>query len=293
MPTRTTIGNLGTPSCNKQTGKPIKFIKVAKKDSTGALNFVPSGTTIDQTFLDGKIRNLDLTQRWYMSPSFKNFDSPKEDPIYQTFGDGSKSFLREGLRTFTGDFIELGSDFLCYLKPLDCKDECFYIVTEKNNLVGYDPTGSGNLYPMPMEELVTKLNMAKDDSVESVMFTIDIPITLLDCQMKTVYDSTADFVNTNGLIQMEAVASSPTGTGYSVTMTVYGMPYTALDATDITGYDETASASIAVTSITGGSNGTYVIAFTSPTSTNVVRTEETAVLTAKGFSFQAVTETIA
>lgn len=293
MPTRTTIGNLGTPSCNKQTGKPIRFIKVSQKDSTGALNKIPVGTTIDQAFYDAKVQNLDLTQRWYVSPAFKNFQSPKEDNVYQNFGDGTKSFIREGLRTYTGDFIELGSDFLCYLKPLECKNEAIYFLTEKNVIQGYSTDDSGDVYPIPVDELTTKLNYATDDAVESVMFNIDIPITVLDCQLKSVFGSTADLINTDGLIQMEAVASSPTGVGYTVSMSVYGMPYTGLVATDINGYDVTAGASIAVSSISGGSDGSYVVAFTSPTSGNVVRTEETATLTAKGFSFQAVTETIA
>lgn len=293
MPKRTTIGNLGTPSCNRQTGKPIKFIKVSKKDSTGALNKIPAGTTIDKTYLDGKLQNTDLTLRWYMSPEFKNFDSPKEDFVYQTFGDGTKAPLREGLRTYTGDFIQVGSDFLCYLKPLECKDECVYMVTEKNVIQGYSIDDSGDVYPIPVTSLTTRLNYAKDDAVESVGFIIDIPITLKDCQLKSVFGATADFISSTGLVQVEAVTSLPTTSGYTIKLSAYGLPYTGLIATDVAGYDKTAGSSIAVTSVTAGVEGTYVIAFTSPTTGNVVETREASGLTAKGFSFQAVSEKIA
>lgn len=290
---RTTIGNLGTPACNKQTGKPMRFIKVSLKDSTGAYNKIPAGTVIDQATYDASIQNIDTSVRWYVSPKFYEFDSPKEDNVYKTYGDTTKVFLREGLRTYTGIFSELGADFLCYLKPLECKDEAIYWLTEKNVIQGYSKDETGDVYPIPVSELTTKLGYAKDDDVDNVMFNIDIPITLKDCQLKSIFDSTADFIETNGLIQAEMAASSPSATGYTITMSVYGIAYTDLLATDITGYDETAGATIAVTSITGGAGGAYVVVFTAPTSSNVVRTEETAVLTGKGFSFNSVTETIA
>lgn len=295
MTTRTTIGNLGTPSCNKQTGKPVKLIKVQKKDSTGAFNKIPFGTTIDDSYVSGLVQNIDTSVRWYPSPLFKTFTSPKEDTVYKTYGDGEKLKIRDGVRSYTGEFVQLGAEFLCNLNTIDCVNEAFYLVTDTNSIQGYSKDDSGDVYPIPVTELATVLNYATDDDIENVSFTIEIPNTVTDCSLETLFNAEANLLEVEGLVQLQVKAGTPTASGYSLTISGYGNAYPYLDATDLAGYDETADATIAVASIsqTTATSGIYVVTFTSPTATNVVRLDETAVLTAKGFSFNSVSETIA
>lgn len=295
MPTRTTIGNLGSPKCNHQTGKPLKLVKTQRKDSTGAFNKVAKGTVLSDTFLQGMVSNIDTSVRWYVSPEFKTFDSPKEDTVYKTYGDGAKKKIREGSRSFLGEFVELGSEFLCNLNDIVCKEEAFYLITDTNSLLGYSKDDSGDVYPMPVSELATMLGFAKDDDIENVKFTIDIPNSVKDCFLSTLYGVEGNLIELEGLVQLKALASTPTASGYTISLSGYGSNFTGLDATDLLGFDVTANASIAITSIaqTTSQSGEYVVTFTSPTSGNIVSLSETATLTAKGFSFNTVTETIA
>mgnify|MGYP003644213255 CR=1 FL=1 len=293
MPTTTTTKfyNLGTDTCITQAGKVVRFGRTSLKDSTGAYNKIAEGTVVDKAFWDALVQNIDVTKRVHVSPLIKEFASEAPEKKYKEYPDGTKYELADGPRTITGTFPEVPFRFIKYLQSSACSSDGMWLLTDKGNYIGYDRDGSGDSFPIPFKVLVGMGYFETSDDIQNVKFSLDIPNEVQDANLFPT-SATADLVNTNGLVQIEMKASAPSSTGYTISPNVYGLDYTALLSTDISGYDETADAVIAVTSITR-TGGNYVVVFASPTSTNVVRIQETAVLTAKGFSFNTVTETIA
>lgn len=293
------LSNLGTPDCIKQVGRPHKFIFNETKDSTGVFNKIASADVVNQLYVDGLIEELDLSKRWYLSPVVKNFLSTKADSVYQTFDDGTRSFLREGLRTFEGMFDKADSTFLKYLNSVNCANSSFYIITDNGNILGYTKDDSGDVYPIPVSLLVNILNLKTGDANQNVSFSLDIPLTVIDSQIATVYDIDADLVDAEGLIQLKAVASTPVALGYTLQLNNGGafgstIGYTGLTVIDLVAYNVTTDSPAVVASVTATATaGEFLLTFTGAVATDVIRVSESATLTGAGFSFPSVSLAVA
>ena len=291
------ISNLGTPDCIKKMGRPCKLIFTELKGRTGAFNNIPAGQAVDTAYVTAAVGDNTLSQRWYPSPEVKEFLSVKGDPVNQDFDDGTSEFLREGPRSFTGLFKFADSKFVSYLKSVECAKSGFYIVTDQGNIVGYDRDGSGATFPIPVDVMTPTLNFESGDAIQSSTFTLTIPLLVIDSLFSTIYGATADLVGIEGLIQLTSTATVPTTSGFTLTLKGGGQfgytdPYTGLLLTDLVADNLTQSTSPTITTVAGGVGGVYVVTIGSVATGDVVTLSESSVLTAKGFSFNTVTETI-
>lgn len=69
----------GQPGCVPIVGRDKFPIFFEYTDSTGALNGVPAGTVLDETFLVDKLNETDQTKRWYVFPEMFNIASPPSE----------------------------------------------------------------------------------------------------------------------------------------------------------------------------------------------------------------------
>tara|TARA_R110002167_G_scaffold343732_1_gene552896 strand:- start:854 stop:1759 length:906 start_codon:yes stop_codon:yes gene_type:complete len=291
------VSNLGKPDCTQTVGRPSKLVFVSKKDAAGAYNKISSTDVLTDLFIDGKVQNVNEKSRWHFSPIAKDFLSVTSDATYKSYDDETRRKIRGGVRTFTGEFPEADHNFACYLEKFKCAGFGFFLVSETNVITGYKKDESGDTYPMPIELLEASYNFESGDNIQNVTFEMEIPRTVSDCALSSIFGASGDLVGTEGLIQLSMVASSPSSTGYTVTVAgggAYGstVAYTGLDASDLSAVDATGSA-VVIGSLTHTANGIYTIVFTAVSSADVVTVSETATLLAKGLAVNSTSETIA
>lgn len=287
------VKNLGTPKCIKKAGRDYKLVFVNLKDSTGADNFIPSGQAVDQNYIDAKVYNLDASVRWYPSPEVKNFTTTKADAVYQSFDDGTRQRLRDGVRNYTGLFIGADENFLADFEDLRCAKVGFFLITDKGAIRGYDKLGDGNTYPIPVDVLDIVMMPESGDSVQHNMFTIDIPLIVLDRNFSTIYGATGDLVGIEGLFGLDATASNAVSGGYTVTIKGGGAfgntePYTGASIADFVAYNVTQLSPTTVATLTESANGVYDLTFTGAVTADVIKVSSSQALLDAGFEFNKV-----
>lgn len=290
------VSNLGKPDCTQSVGRPSKLVFVSMKDASGAYNKIASTDLLTSSFIDGKVQNVDEKSRWYFSPTAKDFISNLSDATYKSYDDETRRKIRDGVRTFTGEFPEADHNFACYLEKFKCAGYGFFLVSETNVITGYKKDESGDTYPMSLELLESMYNFESGDNIQNVTFEMEIPRTVSDCALSSVFGAEGDLVGTDGLIQLSMVASAPTATGYTVTIAgggAYGssVAYTGLDIADLSAVDGT-GASVSIGSVTHTANGIYTLVFTAVSAADIVTVSETATLLTKGLSVNSTKETI-
>ena len=291
------VSNLGKPDCTQTVGRPSKLVFVSTKDASGAYNKISSTDLLTSSFIDGKVQDLDEKSRWYFSPTAKDFISNLSDATYKSYDDETRRKIRDGVRTFTGEFPEADHNFACYLEKFKCAGYGFFLVSETNVITGYKKDASGDTYPMGIELLESMYNFESGDNIQNVTFEMEIPRNVSDCALSSVFGAEGDLVGTEGLIQLSMVASAPTATGYTVTVAgggAYGssVAYTGLDVADLSASDATGSAVI-IGSVSHTANGIYTLVFTGVSSADVVTVNGTATLLGKGLAVNSTSETIA
>ena len=275
------VSNLGKPDCTQTVGRPSKLVFVSMKDTAGAYNKIASTDLLTSSFIDGKVQNVDEKSRWYFSPTAKDFISNLSDATYKSYDDETRRKIRDGVRTFTGEFPEADHNFACYLEKFKCAGYGFFLVSETNVITGYKKDTSGDTYPMGIELLESMYNFESGDNIQNVTFEMEIPRNVSDCALSSVFGAEGDLVGTDGLIQLSMVASAPTSTGY-----------TGLDVADLSANDATGSAVI-IGSVSHTANGIYTLVFTGVSSADVVTVNGTATLLGKGLAVNSTSETIA
>lgn len=216
-----TLGNTGLPSC-------ISIPKVAKKafyvpyyDSTGAINSVDMTGTIDQAYFTDKINEADASKRWYPLPEIKNVEETKEDSTFEDFNDGSKAFIRQGKRNFTGIMIGVNPTFLKQIDEFRCVNIGVYYVDIDGNLIGAKKVDD-LLYPIEIDKETwdAKAISATDSTVYKIQLGYQYGLDERDGDlwMITPADMADDvrLLSLGGLLNIRAEFSSVTADGFVV-----------------------------------------------------------------------------
>jgi hypothetical protein len=205
--TSVTLGNTGETNCNPLAKVIKKFIMVPTYDSTGAANKHLITTLITPAVLTAKINNSDTTVRWYPSPFIESIGGERPDPVMDTAPSGRKVFVKEGIRTMTGEFYEVGPEYLYQLQNQRCVDWSVYGVDAEGSLIGMQPvTADGYLYPIKIAKgsWFAKWIPATDSTASKISFAFDWSQTEQDefLRMITAGDMTADLLNAEGLLDI-------------------------------------------------------------------------------------------
>lgn len=273
---------------------------VPKYTDAGVLNKVTLPTTLDNAFFSLKINNPDRSLRWYPLPKHVNAEISKEASVYESFGDGSKKFIHEGVSNFKCMYAGMQPSFLSILKGGRCTEMAVYIVDKAGALVGLTNGEENVLYPFALNSntMDAIYKWATDTTGSNIEYSFEFDTDQKDENVSKI--DSADMVSVN-LLNLEGLKDakvSYTSTGATAMVTklyVTGgsvatpVAITGLLAGDFALYNVTTS--LAVVVLTAVENtlvkGTYTLTYASQTAGNVLRLTPTKA----GFDFTNVVAT--
>lgn len=274
--------NAGQSGCIPMVGRDKFSIFFDYKDSTGALNSIPSGTTLDQAYLVAKLNETDLSKRWWIMPEMFAVESPvpeneTEDIDGIPFPTGEEikqPALFQHVKESANPAVKAAYD------SLKCRDLGMYTATYKGQLAGMND-GSGNLIGVHIQEgtLSAQWSAPVKGAVQKLM------VSYLVDELEN--DANRDFIEAGDIAYptkdwfanqpLEVLAHEVSNAGQvTITFTLdalYGqvyrkMPITGIVSNDIspddgvtlaTVYNETTAANVGMTIVESGAiPGQYV-----------------------------------
>lgn len=277
------LQNTGLPNCNYVIKYAKDAILVPMRDAAGAANKIASGAVINNSYVTGKFNDTDKTQRWYLLKDIKNANmgTPAE-PVYQTFDDGSKIKIQNGVTSASFIFAASSPTFLSKLESFECEQMGILFVDKGGKLVGISD-GTGDMYPIE----IAKNSLTSIPTYGTPTGTYFIT-TSFDWDLAVEHSTVATYSNTvnwnsptiTSLLDVEGeIYAAVTTTGMTLDLFAqYGdlnspIEVEGLLLADFTLYNVTDSASITITSVTESSTvaGRYVFVFPAQTSADVLR----------------------
>ena len=266
------LSNTGVPACVPIQSVTSTLIMVPLKSNAGVDNAidlsvaVPTWSTL--------VNQSDESQRWFPLPQFENVELPKADSQFEEANSGRKAFLRQGVRSFSGELWADDSSptLLSKLQNNRCVEFGVYIVDVNGNLVG-SKVGD-KLYPIAVDNpsFDPKYMFATDSTISKIMVGFDF-YRLFDegtMYMITPEEAGINFNDLEGLIDVN-FADLTQVANTSVTFNAefdYGTAYNpiklkGLVASDFELYNNTTSTSETIGSATENLplEGNYTIAF--------------------------------
>lgn len=208
----------------------------------GTRNYIDLLTVnFNQAYVDALVNQADASKRWFPIPNndgLKDVAQTRGDSVFKTFTDGSKQFVRKGIKNFVG-FITglLASPVLVgKLEQLKCVSGGFgfYKIDRDGNLIGSISDDGTKLYPIKIDaESFEALFMEPGpEDVAMIRTQFDFAQTELDQALKMIACSEMNGVNLlllRGLIDVCVTISNLSIQGFRATLTTeFG---TALDPT--------------------------------------------------------------
>lgn len=266
------LSNTGVPACVPIQSVTSTLIMVPLKSNAGVDNAidlsvaVPTWSTL--------VNQSDESQRWFPLPQFENVELPKADSQFEEANSGRKAFLRQGVRSFSGELWADDSSptLLSKLQNNRCVEFGVYIVDVNGNLVG-SKVGD-KLYPIAVDNpsFDPKYMFATDSTISKIMVGFDF-YRLFDegtMYMITPEEAGINFNDLEGLIDVN-FADLTQAANTSVTFNAefdYGTAYNpiklkGLVASDFELYNNTNSTSETIGSVTENLplEGNYTVAF--------------------------------
>ena len=276
--------NSGQPNC---VGALIqaarKIILVPRYANDGTANKITVPATLNQAYFDALINNADRSLRWYPLPKFVNAEMSKAESIYETFANGTKKLVAEGVRTFKALLPAIQPNYLSVLKSGNCTDMAAYIVDKSGKLVGYSNGEENVLYPFPLNEntMNAVYMWATDTTGSNIDFSFEFDVDMKDEYISQIGLSdltSVNLLNLEGLIDAKKTQTSTGQTSMVFKLyTEYGTVATpikieGLVAADFALYNVTTTGAITIATCTESPVGTYTLTWVaSQTIGNVIR----------------------
>lgn len=187
--------NSGTSGCIEQIGTWDYIVRVDWQDSSGNDNYIPLGTTIDETYVKGKLNNTDPTVKWTVFPKLWVVEDVRSEPLTEE-EDNTTFNLRQGPRDFSGHFRgkfaspQMEATWMSF----ECRSNAVFGLTENGQIEGNNPDLAGDLYPIKVQDgtwFATYMKPKKSPEAQKVMvkFTVD----------ETEKDATLDFITSDSI----------------------------------------------------------------------------------------------
>lgn len=264
--------NTGAPNC-------LDIIKVARMvvlvplyASDGSKNYITPANSILKSGWTSKFDNADPSARFYPTPVVDNVSDTREDSVYETLDSGQKNFIRPGIRTFKGFWIQTKPEYLAKVEKWQTNGDVFgvYFVDKENNVIG-NSCSDGNIYPIPVAKgsLSFKYEKSDNKAISKIMIQFDIDQSSGDDLLTVVaYSSMTDITPLQDFYALYTVtgsaASSITTGHFTMSFTnMYGRPVPGLLAANFSVYNNTTSASVTISSVVESPTGTYKINYAS------------------------------
>jgi hypothetical protein len=267
------LGNTGTPNCVPIQSVTSTLVMVPLFANDGSRNGIDLLAVLP--VWDTLINEVDESKRWFPLPQFENVELPKADSKFEESASGRKSFLRTGVRSFSGELWAEDSSptLLGKLENNRCVDFGVYIIDVNGNLVG---SQEGNfLYPIPVDKASfdPRFMFATDGTTQKIMVAFDFKILFKESTMYMITPEEAgiDFNSLTGLIDVNFNFVS---CGQTATVAKLDFDYgTAINKIKFLGgvpadfsiLNNTTALPVVVLTAVEGPNGTYTITYASQT----------------------------
>jgi hypothetical protein len=292
------LGNTGLPNCAPIASVLRKVILVQTFDDAGTKNFIDLSATLDDSFLTTQL-NADSDTRWYPLPELENVVSERAESTFEEAPSGTRNFVRQGSRTLTGEIWgrEALPTLIGKIKAGRCVDVSAYIIDGDGKILGTgDPKDPNKLYPIKLDaQSIDSIWMvATDSTTQKVTISMTWDDSVKDEDLYLIQpevDFTFDALTASGLLDVCVEYSSISTTGFVAELfNQYALKKAfvvkGLVAGDFALYNDTAAASVTITSVTENPDGTYTFVIPAQTSSDSM----TLTPTKNGFDFTDVVD---
>lgn len=275
------------------------LIKVTKKllympifDNAGARNYIDLTGDLDAAYFSGLINDSDGSQRLFPLPEMKAVEDTRGDAVTEDFADGTKIFIRDGSRAFSGMIVgKLASTKLKgKIEAARCGEMGVFNVDADGNIIGIVSEDQTKLYPIRLdsESISATFIQATDTTIQKLNVKFNYHPDENDACLGMITADELDGVDAlvlKGLLDLTITATTPTATGVVITLkTEYGSVLNPVMAKGFVAADFTfvnvtdSGSSIAITgtgaSFTETADGVYTIVYKTaddPTVADVVK----------------------
>lgn len=287
------LQNTGVPSCVPIFGVTKQLILVPLIANDGTENCIDPTDTLDSAYFTALLNNADDSKRWYPTGAMKNVTGERADPLMETFEDGSKVFIRQGVRNFSAMILKGGPELLSQLNSNRCSSFGIFFIDADGSLYGKVKNNDGLLYPVEVQasSFYGKLVFTTDTTIQKVMLSFELGVDEKDEDLRMILSSSITGINlakVSGLINtyVRVVSTGQT----SMVVDVYnkygdfinGSPVEGLLVADfassVTGTgskirNTTDGADVTLSSVTESTSqaGRYTLAYTSQTVADVLQ----------------------
>lgn len=280
------LGATGIGSCVIQFYTTHNYILMPTYNETGAKNYIDisSPSTLGATIKTLSGSTTDPDKRLYPLPYAENITREKTERMTETPPSGNIYIVQDGLRKNSMDFYGKNAafSFARELAKFGCTDMSYFAVDINGTIEGYlDDSDPTKFYPFPMMQnsFDQMYRYATDTTVQALNLVFNLQRGFDETKIYYITSNDLGYPATDlrGLIPAVAVASSPSTTG--VTVTVTESTNNAIGQKFIEGllsgafivYNVTGAVAVPVTSVTEASPGVYTLAYTAVTGVNAFR----------------------
>lgn len=238
---------------------------------------------LDEAYFTARVNDPDPSKRWYpiaSSGGLKNVTQDREDPVYETFTDGSKDFVRDGAKAFNGWITGpiATPKYAGKLNSMKCVTGGMGLIKidTGGNIVGSISDDRADLYPIAIDtgSFYAKYIEAKaGENNARIALMFDFSQNELDQNLEMIACSEMDYniFQLRGLLDVCPVFSDIETTGFVATLkTEFGtvknpVLVKGLTAANFTLFNNTTSSSVTISSVTESPDGVYTFTFAAQT----------------------------
>ncbi len=267
--------------------------------SSGAENFIDT-TSVGlntQTFWDNLLNAVNPKDRLFPLPEHKNATSDRGDSVFESFDDGSKVFIRQGIRS--NSILIVGKaatpTLAKKLAGYRCAEFGIIDIDRQASTIGSSRGETGKMYPILVDASTWDVKFVREQASNAGRILINFDWALTEKDEDLILFTQDEIAPVNplrfeGLLDVFSANTGITTTGFVSALTVeYGTAIkkqgvTGLLITDFTLKNATTGVAVTITSVTENPNGTYT--FVIPVQTS--GTKLTLSSTKKHFDFTNV-----
>ena len=264
-----TLGNTGQPSGVGKFGIG-RLILIQKTFNNGVRNGIPAGSTYDQAFIDAYINATDDTKMFPVG-NLKNVTAVREASTFETFGDGSQSFVRQGVKPFTAFIPDTETVYLGKIKQGGCEDLQIYLVDECGNIRGTESTDGLNLYGTKVQRNTWDpiYKERTDAETNGITLNFQFDINELDESLRMIASTELDFnaLALTGLVDVLSTVGAITAASVVIDLeTCYGsfdspIKFSGYDIADFVLTNNTTIAPVTILTRTESPDGNYTFTY--------------------------------
>lgn len=277
-----TLINTGVPNKQRIVASGVKLFVVPMKADDGTANVILSTDTIDQAYVDALINQEDPSKRWYPIGEFENQEDLRADAVVETFASGASSITQQGVRSYTGWLVNYAPKYIENLKSFKCSEFGIFSVDSCGALTGSESKDGTKLAPIRVNGNSWNPMYVKATPTVSAKVQLQFEFSQLerDASLRVISENeiTADLLDAEGLLEINAAISAEATTGFVAALTVdYDIFQDASKSivpawvlADFVLFNQTTNLPIVITSVTEAPEGTYTFVIPAQTAADVL-----------------------